>query len=64
MTLTLTAFGLEVEPPKKRKVIGIYAHWPDVVHACELQREDDPDTPVHIDRLPDGRTMVYIEVPK
>lgn len=64
MTTTLEKFGLEAEPPKERKIIGRCDTWQEAIVCAKTQMEKDPDTPVTIDPpMPDGRRLVYIEVP-
>lgn len=62
---SLEDFGLEVDPPRERVVIASTRSWEDAVVVVRCQRTRDPDTPVHIaPPLPDGRHLVFIEVPR
>ena len=62
---TLKEFGLEVEKPKRRKLIASTHSWDEAMRVAMDHREEYPDITVHIaPELPDGRHIVYIEVEK
>lgn len=60
---TLDKFGLMTDPPKEKKILGIFEKFGEARDCARAQRLRDPNTRVHLDYVEEGKRMVWIEVP-